>query len=61
MDAKEFFEKNRGKYFDYQGHKVRVVGMSSTSIPILVTAKYIVPATEFDFTDFDSNKSKSII
>lgn len=26
-----------------------------------VTAKYIVPATEFDFTDFDSNKSKSII
>ena len=23
--------------------------------------KYIVPATDFDFTDFDSNKSKSII
>lgn len=37
MDAKEFFEKNRGKYFDYQGHKVRVVGMSSTSSPILVS------------------------
>ena len=26
-----------------------------------VTVKYIVPATEFDFTDFHSNKSKSII
>lgn len=37
MTAKEFFEKNKGKYFDYQGHKVRVVGMSSTSSPILVS------------------------
>ena len=37
MDAKEFFEKNKGKYFDYEGHKVRVVGMSSTSSPILVS------------------------
>lgn len=26
-----------------------------------VTVKYIVPATDFDFTDFESNKSKSII
>ena len=26
-----------------------------------VTVKYIVPATEFDFTDIESNKSKSII
>ena len=37
MNAKEFYELNRGKYFDYQGHKVRVVGMSSTSSPILVS------------------------
>ena len=37
MDAKEFFEKNKGKYFDYQGHKVRVVGMSSISSTILVS------------------------
>ena len=37
MSAKEFYEQNKGKYFDYQGHKVRVVGMSSTSSPILVS------------------------
>lgn len=37
MTAKEFYDKNRGKYFDYKGHKVRVVGMSSTSSPILVS------------------------
>ena len=37
MNAKEFYELNKGKYFDYQGHKVRVVGMSSTSSPILVS------------------------
>lgn len=37
MNAKEFYEQNKGKYFDYEGHKVRVVGMSSTSSPILVS------------------------
>ena len=37
MTAQEFYELNKGKYFDYKGHKVRVVGMSSTSSPILVS------------------------
>ena len=37
MTAKEFFEKNRGKYFYYQGRKVRVVGISISSSHILVS------------------------
>ena len=32
MTAQEFFEQNRGKYFYYEGEKVRVVGYNDYSI-----------------------------
>lgn len=34
MTAKEFYEKNRGKYFYYEGEKVRVVGYDYGSVII---------------------------
>ena len=37
MENKEFAEKNAGKYFLYNGLKVRVVGYNSVGIPIIVT------------------------
>ena len=39
MDAKEFFEKNRGQYFYFEGEKVRVVGYEESNPSILVTKK----------------------
>ena len=39
MTAKEFFEKNKGKYFDYQRQKVRVVGYGVNCNLVLVTKK----------------------
>lgn len=39
MTGKEFFEKNKGGYFYYEGEKVRVVGYGGTIQPILVSKK----------------------
>ena len=39
MTAKEFFEKNKGEYFDYKCEKVRVVGYGVSCNSVLVTKK----------------------
>ena len=39
MTSKEFFKKNKGEYFDYQGQKVRVVGYGVSCKLVLVTKK----------------------
>ena len=41
MTAQEFFEKNKGEYFDYNGEKVMVVGYGHGGIaqPIIISKK----------------------
>lgn len=39
MKPKEFFEQNKGKYFYYEGEKVRVVGYGGTYQSVLVAKK----------------------
>ena len=39
MNAQEFYELNKGKYFNYEGGKVRVVGYGVSCNLVLVTKK----------------------
>ena len=39
MNAKEFYELNKGKYFTYNGEKVRVVGYDYGSVIISTKKK----------------------
>lgn len=52
MEAQEFFEQNRGKYFIHEDEKVRVVGYGKRNPAILVTKK--------EGWDFDTSLNQGI-